>query len=49
MIVGVISSVVLILIGEPFPASLGGLLLSAIPLPSVGAAAKSGLNQAAVS
>ena len=31
MIVGVISSVVLILIGEPFPASLGGLLLSAIP------------------
>ena len=29
--VAVVIGVVLILIGEPFPASLGGLLLSAIP------------------
>ena len=31
LIFGVVSSVLLILIGEPFPASLGGLLISAIP------------------
>lgn len=31
IIVGVISSVALIIVGEPFPSSLGGLLISAVP------------------
>lgn len=31
IVVGVISSVALILLGEPFPSSLGGLIISAIP------------------